>query len=71
MKLSIIATLATLSSVTAFAPASQGAPSTALHAQMDRKAFMASVGASLLAAAPSVANAGTMGQERVNIPTEQ
>mmetsp|Transcript_24178 Transcript_24178/g.50662 ORF Transcript_24178/g.50662 Transcript_24178/m.50662 type:complete len:138 (-) Transcript_24178:363-776(-) len=70
MKLSIVATLAVLSSAAAFAPASQGSQSTALNAQMDRKAFIAAAGASIFAAAPLVANAGTMGQERVTDPTE-
>ncbi|KAL7536260.1 hypothetical protein ACHAXR_007028 [Thalassiosira sp. AJA248-18] len=37
---------------------------------MDRKAFIAAAGASIFAAAPLVANAGTMGQERVSDPTE-
>ena len=68
MKLSIITTLAVLSSAAAFAPATQGPQSTAL--QMDRKAFIAAAGASIFAAVPLVANAGTMGQERVNDPTE-
>mmetsp|Transcript_29764 Transcript_29764/g.63121 ORF Transcript_29764/g.63121 Transcript_29764/m.63121 type:complete len:135 (-) Transcript_29764:301-705(-) len=68
MKLSIFATLATLSSVAAFAPTTQGPQSTALN--MDRKAFIAAAGASIFAAVPLVANAGTMGQERINDPTE-
>ena len=70
MKLSIVATLAVLSSAAAFAPATKGTQTTALNAQMDRKAFIAAAGASIFAAAPLVANAGTMGQERVNDPTE-
>lgn len=70
MKLSVIATLAALSSAAAFAPATQGPQTTALNAQMDRKAFIAAAGASIFAAAPLVANAGTMGQERVSDPTE-
>lgn len=68
MKLSIIATLA--ASAAAFAPATQGPQSTALNAQMDRKAFIAAAGASIFAAAPLVANAGTMGQEKITDPTE-
>jgi hypothetical protein len=70
MKLSLIATLAAVSSASAFAPAAQGPQTMALKAQMDRKAFIAAAGASIFAAAPMVANAGTMGQERVNDPTE-
>lgn len=68
MKLSIIATL--VASAAAFAPATQGPQSTALNAQMDRKAFIAAAGASIFAAAPLVANAGTMGQEKITDPTE-
>jgi len=70
MKLSIIAALATLSSVAAFAPASQGKPSVAMNAEMDRKAFIGAAAASIFSAVPLVANAGTMGQESVNDPTE-
>ena len=66
MKLSILATL--IASAAAFAPASQGPQTTALN--MDRKAFIAAAGASIFAAVPLVANAGTMGQERVTDPTE-
>ena len=68
MKLSILATL--IATAAAFAPATQGPQSTTLHAQMDRKAFIAAAGASIFAAAPLVANAGTMGQEKVDDPTE-
>lgn len=68
MKLAVL--LAVLSSAAAFAPATQGPQTTALNAQMDRKAFIAAAGASIFAAAPMVANAGTMGQERVTDPTE-
>ena len=68
MKLSIIATL--VASAAAFAPASQGPQTTALNAQMNRQAFLAAAGASLVAASPLVANAGTMGQEQVTDPTE-
>lgn len=68
MKLSILATL--IATAAAFAPATQGPQSTALNAQMDRKAFIAAAGASIFAAAPLVANAGTMGQEKVDDPTE-
>ena len=70
MKLSIVTTLAVLSSAAAFAPAAQGPQTSALNAQMNRQAFLAAAGASLVAAAPLVANAGTMGQESVNDPTE-
>ena len=66
MKLSILATL--IASAAAFAPAPQGPQTTALN--MDRKAFIAAAGASIFAAVPLVANAGTMGQERVTDPTE-
>ena len=68
MKLSIIATL--IASAAAFAPAAQGPQTTALNAQMNRQAFLAAAGASLVAASPLVANAGTMGQEQVTDPTE-
>jgi hypothetical protein len=70
MQLSIIVAFAALSSASAFAPAAQGPQITALNAQMDRKAFIAAAGATIFAAAPLVANAGTMGQERVSDPTE-
>ena len=70
MKLSLIVTLAAVSSASAFAPAAQGSQTTGLNAQMDRKAFIAAAGASIFAAAPLIANAGTMGQERVSDPTE-
>jgi len=70
MKLSLIATLGAVSSASAFAPAAQGSQTTALNAQMDRKAFISAAGASIFAAAPLIANAGTMGQERVSDPTE-
>lgn len=70
MKLSAAIILAAVSSAAAFAPASQGPQSTALNAQMDRKAFLAAAGASIFAAAPMVANAGSMGQELVKDPTE-
>ena len=71
MKLSAAIILATVSSAAAFAPVAQGPQSTALNAQMgDRKAFLAAAGASIFAAAPMVANAGTMGQELVKDPTE-
>lgn len=70
MKLSAIATLAILSSAAAFAPATKGPQTSSLNAEMmDRKSFIAAAGASIFAA-PLVANAGTMGQERVNDPTE-
>ena len=72
MNLSAIVCLAVLSSAAAFAPATQGrqTSSSALNAQMDRNAFIAAAGASIFAAGPLTANAGTMGQERVNDPTE-
>ena len=72
MKLSFTIVLATLSSVVAFAPASQqGRTPVAMNAQQgDRKAFLSAAAASIAAAVPLVANAGTMGQERVNDPTE-
>lgn len=71
MKLSAAIILAAVSSAVAFAPAAQGPQSTALNAQMgDRKAFLAAAGASIFAAAPLVANAGSMGQELVKDPTE-
>ena len=71
MKLSAAIILAAVSSAAAFAPAAQGPQSTALNAQMgDRKAFLAAAGASIFAAAPMVANAGSMGQELVKDPTE-
>lgn len=71
MKLSAAIILAAVSSAAAFAPATQGPQSTALNAQIgDRKAFLAAAGASIFAAAPMVANAGTMGQELVKDPTE-
>ncbi len=70
MKLSIIATFATLSSVAAFAPANQGKPSVSMNAEMDRKAFIGAAAASIFSVVPLVANAGTMGQESVNDPTE-
>lgn len=71
MKLSAIASLALLSSAAAFTPATQGPQTSALNAEMmNRKAFIAAAGASIFAAAPLIANAGTMGQERVNDPTE-
>ena len=68
MKLSILATL--VAGAAAFAPSTQGPQSTALNAQMGRKEFIAAASASVFAAAPLVANAGTMGQERVDDPTE-
>ena len=75
--ISIIATLAILSSASAFVPASthQGTQikTTALSAQMDRKAFLASAvgtASTIFVASPLIANAGTMGQERVSDPTE-
>ena len=70
MKLSIIATL--IAGVAAFAPSGTNQrQSVAMNAQMgDRKAFLAAAGASVFAAVPLVANAGTMGQEKVNDPTE-
>ena len=68
MKLSVLATL--VASAAAFAPSNQNVRSTALNAEMDRKAFIAAAGASIFAAAPMVANAGTMGQEKVDDPTE-
>ncbi len=68
MKLSLLLVLPFTS---AFAPATQGPQTTALNAQMgDRKAFLAAAGASIFAAVPLIANAGTMGQESVNDPTE-
>ena len=71
MKLSAAIILAAVSSAAAFAPSTQGPQSTALNAQIgDRKAFLAAAGASIFAAAPMVANAGTMGQELVKDPTE-
>ena len=70
MKLSAIVSLAALSSAAAFAPATQGPQTTALNAQMNRQAFLAAAGASLVAATPLVASAGTMGQEQVTDPTE-
>jgi len=70
MKFSIFVTLGAVSSAAAFAPATQGPRSTVLSAEMDRKSFLTAAGASVFAAVPLVANAGTMGQERVNDPTE-
>lgn len=72
MKLSLIAVFATLSSAAAFAPSTNGRSSVAMNAQAgDRKAFLAAAGASIFAAVPMVANAGTMLQEKVAIPTER
>mmetsp|Transcript_26117 Transcript_26117/g.44413 ORF Transcript_26117/g.44413 Transcript_26117/m.44413 type:complete len:139 (-) Transcript_26117:297-713(-) len=70
MKLSAAIILAAVSSAAAFAPAVQGPQSTALNAQMNRKAFIAAAGASIFAAAPMAANAGSMAQELVKDPTE-
>jgi hypothetical protein len=71
MKLSILATLAMLSPALAFVPASTHQTTSALNAQMDRKAFIASaVAGTIVVASPLIANAGTMGQERVSDPTE-
>ena len=70
MKISAIVSLAALSSAAAFAPAAPGPQTTALNAQMNRQAFLAAAGASLVAATPFTASAGTMGQEQVTDPTE-
>ena len=71
MKLSVLATLAMLSPALAFVPASTHQKTSALNAQMDRKAFIASaVAGTIVVASPLIANAGTMGQERVSDPTE-
>ena len=71
MKLSCAILLATLSSSAAFAPVVTPSKSSALNAQMgDRKEFLAAAGASIFAAMPLVANAGTMAQESVTDPTE-
>jgi hypothetical protein len=71
MNLSIVVALAALSSASAFVPAAQSGPQTSLYAEADRRSFVAAAGASIFAAAvPSIANAGTMGQERVSDPTE-
>lgn len=71
MKLSSIVSLALLSSAAAFAPATNGPQTSALNVEiMGRKAFIAAAGASFFAAAPLIANAGSMGQELVNDPTE-
>mmetsp|Transcript_14826 Transcript_14826/g.20936 ORF Transcript_14826/g.20936 Transcript_14826/m.20936 type:complete len:140 (+) Transcript_14826:104-523(+) len=71
MKLSVLATLATLGSAAAFAPAAQVQKSNVvMNAQPDqsRKAFLGAMFGA--AALPLVANAGTMAQENVNDPTE-
>jgi len=71
MKLSVLAaTLAMLSPASAFVPASTHQTTSALNAQMDRKSFIASAVGTIVIASPLIANAGTMGQERVNDPTE-
>jgi len=72
MKLSCAVILATLSLSAAFAPVVlPSKTNTALNAQIgDRKEFLAAAGASIFAAIPLVANAGTMGQETVTDPTE-
>ena len=71
MKLSVLAaTLAMLSPTSAFVPASTHQTATALNAQMDRKSFIASAVGTIVIASPLIANAGTMGQERVSDPTE-
>ncbi len=70
MKLSIVVALAALTSASAFVPVAQRGPGTSLNAEMDRRAFVAAAGASIFAASPLIANAGTMGQERVTDPTE-
>lgn len=71
MKVFAIATLALFSSAAAFTPATKSPQTSALNAEMmNRKAFIAAAGASIVAASPLIANAGTMGQERVNDPTE-
>ena len=71
MKLSVLAaTLAMLSPTSAFVPASTHQTTSALNAQMDRKSFIASVVGTIVIASPLIANAGTMGQERVSDPTE-
>lgn len=70
MKLSILAIV--VSSAAAFAPTAHGPQRrVALNAEsMDRKAFIGAAAASIFAAVPLVANAGTMAQELVTDPTE-
>ena len=70
MKLSILATLITLGSVSAFAPATSAPRTTALNAEStSRKAFIGAAAAALLGV-PVIANAGTMDQELITDPTE-
>ena len=70
MKLSILATLITLGSVSAFAPATSAPRTTALNAEStSRKAFIRAAAAALLGV-PVIANAGTMDQELITDPTE-
>ncbi len=71
MKLSVIATIVTLGSVAAFAPASSAPRTTvSLNAeQSSRKAFLGAAAAAVFGV-PAIASAGTMDQELVTDPTE-
>lgn len=71
MKLSVLATLVTLGSVSAFAPATSAPRTTvSLNAEsQSRKAFLGAAAAAVFGA-PFIANAGTMDQELVTDPTE-
>ncbi len=71
MKLSVIATIATLGSVSAFAPATKAPRTTvSLNAEsQSRKAFLGAAAAAVFGV-PSIAFAGTMAQELVTDPTE-
>lgn len=69
MKLSIVATLITIGSATAFAPAANAPRTTALNAEMSRNAFIGAAAAAVFGV-PAIASAGTMDQENVSDPTE-
>jgi hypothetical protein len=70
MKLSLVATIITLGSATAFAPSTSAPRTTALNAEsQSRKAFLGAAAAAFFAV-PSIANAGSMDQELVTDPTE-
>lgn len=71
MKLSVLATIATLGSVSAFAPASSAPRTTvSLNAEsQSRKAFLGAAAAAVFGV-PAIAFAGTMDQELVTDPTE-
>ena len=71
MKLSVVATLLTLGSASAFAPATSAPRTTvSLNAEsQSRKAFLGAAAAAMFGV-PAIANAGTMDQELVTDPTE-